>query len=342
MNILRVRCRNLEEFEEYYLPDVPNGGVFCPTTTELAPGTAVVVEMACDGLPNKVLIRGNVTAWRPALPRMRIRAGATVAFEAEEADKRDFVVQTLRGERPTTRKRKHTRIPIGIPCKIRLTSALEFTDGRAARDQRQRRPRLRRAAAARRAPTSSSRSCRPAARRRSICRGASSIMRGRARPASASSTVKAAAPGGCASWSGDSRLSRSTVTVSTSASTLAIGADMRKGTARFSLAALLSATLLCGTARASHYAVADVPRLVTSDEAEQAPQGGRRDDRAAPRQGGQGQGPEGARQGLGPEAGDAARTGAAAATCCGSRAWAPRWCCCSRPRASRRRRRWPS
>ncbi|HXU04559.1 MAG TPA: PilZ domain-containing protein, partial [Polyangia bacterium] len=125
MNILRVRCRNLEEFEEHYLPDVPNGGVFCPTTTELSAGTPVVVEMACDGLPNKVLIRGTVTAWRPALPRMRVRAGATVAFEADESAKRDFVIQTLRGERPSTRRRKHTRIPIGIPCKIRIAAGLE-------------------------------------------------------------------------------------------------------------------------------------------------------------------------------------------------------------------------
>ena len=125
MNILRVRCRNLEEFEEHYLPDVPTGGVFCPTTTELAAGTPVVVEMACDGLPNKVLIRGIVTAWRPALPRMRVRAGATVAFEADESAKRDFVIQTLRGERPSTRRRKHTRIPIGIPCKIRIAAGLE-------------------------------------------------------------------------------------------------------------------------------------------------------------------------------------------------------------------------
>ena len=128
MNILRVRCRNLEEFEEHYLAEIPSGGMFCPTTTELSPGTAVVVEMACDGLPNKVLIRGTVTNWRPALPRMRIRAGATVAFEPDEVAKRDFVVQTLRGERSATRKRKHTRIPIGIPCKFRLASALEFTD----------------------------------------------------------------------------------------------------------------------------------------------------------------------------------------------------------------------
>jgi len=128
VNILRVRCRNLDEFDEYYLPDLPHGGAFCPTTTELAVGTPVVVEMACDGLPNKVLIRGTVTAWRPALPRMRIRAGATVAFDPEESAKREFMVETLRGARAPTRRRKHTRIPIGIPAKVRITSELESTE----------------------------------------------------------------------------------------------------------------------------------------------------------------------------------------------------------------------
>jgi Tfp pilus assembly protein PilZ len=125
--ILRVRCRSLDEFEEHYLPDLPNGGVFCPTTAELVAGTGVVVELACDGLPNKVLIRGNVLAWRPALPRMRVRAGATVEFEADEAPKRDFVLQTMRGDRAPTRRRKHTRIPIGIPVKVREASQLEYT-----------------------------------------------------------------------------------------------------------------------------------------------------------------------------------------------------------------------
>lgn len=127
MIILRVRCRNLEEFEEHYQPDLPSGGAFCPTTTELDPGTAVVVELACDGLPNKVLIRGTVRSWRPALPRMRVRAGATVEFEADEAPKRDFVLQTMRGDRAPTRRRKHTRIPIGIPVKVREASQLEYT-----------------------------------------------------------------------------------------------------------------------------------------------------------------------------------------------------------------------
>ena len=125
MIILRVRCRNLEEFEEHYLPDLPQGGMFCPTTTELQPATAVVVELACDGLPNKVLIRAIVRAWRPALPRMRVRAGATVEFEPDEAPKRDFVLETMRGARPLTRRRKHTRIPIGIPVRFRENNQLE-------------------------------------------------------------------------------------------------------------------------------------------------------------------------------------------------------------------------
>jgi predicted flap endonuclease-1-like 5' DNA nuclease len=43
---------------------------------------------------------------------------------------------------------------------------------------------------------------------------------------------------------------------------------MRKGSVGLSLAALLAATLLSATVRASHYAVADVPRLVSSAEAE--------------------------------------------------------------------------
>jgi len=126
--ILRVRCHNLEEFEEHYLTGPPNGGVFCPTTTELPPGTSVVIELACDGLPNKVLIRGKVLSWRPALPRMRVRAGAEVEFELDEIPKRDFVLETMRGSRPPTRRRKHTRIPIGIPVKVRANNQVDATE----------------------------------------------------------------------------------------------------------------------------------------------------------------------------------------------------------------------
>jgi Tfp pilus assembly protein PilZ len=121
LNILRVRCRSAEEFRSFYNTDHPDGGIFCPTTKQLEPGAEVVVEIVCKVLPNRVFVRGTVVSWRPALPRLRVRAGALVRFAPEEAAKRDFVLQTLDGHRKPTPKRKHTRIPIGLPVKFRLT-----------------------------------------------------------------------------------------------------------------------------------------------------------------------------------------------------------------------------
>lgn len=120
LNILRVRCHSAEEFQSLYQPDQPEGGLFCPTTRQLAHGTPVVIELVCKALPNRVLIRGTVVSWRPALPRLRVRAGAVVKFAADEAQKRDFVLETLGGKRRPTPRRKHTRIPIGMPVKIRV------------------------------------------------------------------------------------------------------------------------------------------------------------------------------------------------------------------------------
>jgi PilZ domain len=120
LNILRVRCRSAEDFRGHYSTDHPDGVLFCPTTTQLAAETPVVVEIACKGLPNKVLVRGVVISWRPALPRLRVRAGALVRFAPEEASKRDFVLQTLMGTRQSTPKRKHTRIPVGLGVKVRI------------------------------------------------------------------------------------------------------------------------------------------------------------------------------------------------------------------------------
>jgi Tfp pilus assembly protein PilZ len=120
LNILRVRCQSAEEFRSLYQADQANGGLFCPTTRQLSEGTAVVIELVCKALPNRVLIRGVVVSWRPALPRLRVRAGAVVQFAPEEAPKRDFVLETLGGKRTPTPRRKHTRIPIGLPVSIRI------------------------------------------------------------------------------------------------------------------------------------------------------------------------------------------------------------------------------
>ena len=67
-------------------------------------------------------------SWRPALPRLRIRAGALVRFSPEEAGKRDFVSQTLMGARQATPKRRHARVPIALTVRVRVGNEHETVE----------------------------------------------------------------------------------------------------------------------------------------------------------------------------------------------------------------------
>ena len=119
MQIVKARFRSRDEFEEHYQPELPHGGLFVPTTSALEAGSGVIIEITCEGLPNKVLVRGVVRSWRPALPRLRVRACAVIAFDEEERTKRDFIFATLGGT--LARKRKHTRIPVAVPVEYRMS-----------------------------------------------------------------------------------------------------------------------------------------------------------------------------------------------------------------------------
>lgn len=127
MNIVKVRFRTNEEFEANYRHDLPNGGLFCPTTSELKESEQVVIELSVPALPNKVLIRGIVRSWRPALPRLRVRAGAVVEFLAEEEQKRAFVLETLEGTRGPSPRRRHTRLPVDVEVRYRTVNEPNFT-----------------------------------------------------------------------------------------------------------------------------------------------------------------------------------------------------------------------
>jgi Tfp pilus assembly protein PilZ len=119
MQIVKARFRTNEEFRKSYQHGLAHGGLFVPTTTPLDAGSEVVVELNCDGLPNKVLIRATVKSWRPALPRLRVRAGATLEFASDETEKRDFVLGALQGGIKLPPKRRHTRIPVTTPVRWR-------------------------------------------------------------------------------------------------------------------------------------------------------------------------------------------------------------------------------
>lgn len=129
MQFLKARFHSRDEFLEAYSRELPNGGLFVATTTPLEPGTPVVVDLVCDGLPNKVLLRATVHSWRPALPRLRVRAGAVVAFEAAEREKREFVLNTLGGVAPSAHRRRHTRIPVQVPVEWRYADQTDTQSG---------------------------------------------------------------------------------------------------------------------------------------------------------------------------------------------------------------------
>ncbi|MCS6915202.1 MAG: PilZ domain-containing protein [Myxococcales bacterium] len=131
MQILKARFRSREEFDEAYAAELPNGGLFVPTTTPLKPGEEVIVEIFCEGLPNKVMIKGEVKSWRPALPRLRVRAGALVAFPPEEVEKKNFLLAALGGE-VVPRKRRHARIPVEVPVRYRQLDTIESKPGELA------------------------------------------------------------------------------------------------------------------------------------------------------------------------------------------------------------------
>jgi len=128
MRFLRAKFQGQTDFLESYQSDRPAGGLFVATTQPLSPDEQVIIELVCDGLPNKVMIRSSVISWRPALPRLRVRAGAVVAFEPEEDPKRNFVLRTLAGEVHPARRR-HTRIPVILPVHYRKVGENDATAG---------------------------------------------------------------------------------------------------------------------------------------------------------------------------------------------------------------------
>jgi Tfp pilus assembly protein PilZ len=128
MVILRLRIKSAEEWRELAPSDSVTEPLFVPTTDELAAGQQVIVEISSNLLPNKVLIRGTVQSWRPALPRMRVRAGATIMVDADEQTKLTFLQEVLSGKRTDVPRRRHHRLPVQVSCRYRIANSSGFVD----------------------------------------------------------------------------------------------------------------------------------------------------------------------------------------------------------------------
>ncbi len=129
MVILKLRIRTPDEWRELAPGDSVGEPVFVPTTDELEPGQQVIIEVSSQLLPNKVLVRGAVQTWRPALPRMRVRAGATIELATDEQIKLTFLHEVFAGSRTDVPRRRHLRLPVSLFVRYRLTTSASFVDG---------------------------------------------------------------------------------------------------------------------------------------------------------------------------------------------------------------------
>ncbi|MGN6103614.1 MAG: PilZ domain-containing protein, partial [Kofleriaceae bacterium] len=102
--------------------------VFVPTTDELEPGQQVIIEVSSQLLPNKVLVRGSVQTWRPALPRMRVRAGATVDLVPDEQIKLTFLHEVFSGKRTDVQRRRHHRLPVSVAVRYRIANSASYVE----------------------------------------------------------------------------------------------------------------------------------------------------------------------------------------------------------------------
>jgi hypothetical protein len=128
MVILKLRIRTPDEWRELAPSESVSDPIFVPTTDELEAGQEVVLEVSSSLLPNKVLVRGTVQNWRPALPRMRVRAGATVELAADEQTKLTFLHEVFSGSRTDVPRRRHLRLPVSVAVRYRLANSASFVD----------------------------------------------------------------------------------------------------------------------------------------------------------------------------------------------------------------------
>ena len=128
MVILKLRIRSADEWRELAPGDTVSEPVFVPTTDELEAGQQVIIEVASALLPNKVLVRGAVQTWRPALPRMRVRAGATVDLAPDEQVKLTFLHDVFSGKRTDVPRRRHHRLPVSVTVRYRLANSASFIE----------------------------------------------------------------------------------------------------------------------------------------------------------------------------------------------------------------------
>ncbi len=109
------------EFEENYLPDLPEGGVFVETVNDYFVGEQVELYLCFPEIPQGVPLRGTVI-WRrpPTKWRSALRPGIGVRFDPSDQEQRDFLLSFCNGDLDAKRGRNR-RVPADFRVEFSTT-----------------------------------------------------------------------------------------------------------------------------------------------------------------------------------------------------------------------------
>ncbi len=111
MKRLRLRVPNSENWQRFFDPSIPGGGVFCPTNDPPEIGAEVRIEITFISGP-RFFVEGIVMWRRPHLNDPRIRAGVGIQVYPRERSKVSYVNAWVRGG--VVDKRELRRLPVRL------------------------------------------------------------------------------------------------------------------------------------------------------------------------------------------------------------------------------------
>lgn len=92
-------------------------------------GARVLCEIYFPELPNHVVLKAWVLRWRPAVPRLGVRAGADLALDSSQDKPIEYLLGVARGTRAPGRRRA-TRLPVEWPMQLHVAGSTHSVDAR--------------------------------------------------------------------------------------------------------------------------------------------------------------------------------------------------------------------
>ncbi len=124
-----------DQFQNAYLFDLPNGGLFVNTEEEIGLGSGVLIYVCFPDIPEGIPLRGTVV-WRrlPTKWRSMLKPGIGIGFGEIDRQKKDFLLSYAMGKL-SVKRTKSRRVPVDF--QVDFLSSENWVRGRVANISRE-------------------------------------------------------------------------------------------------------------------------------------------------------------------------------------------------------------